>query len=262
MQQSNITTFQSYSNFTTLKQFNSSMEQWWIDIHQQKLLTRSEIVALKRLTRYCSDVYGVSNAKIATIVSATHEYDGAGISRSTFKRMVQKCVDMGLLTVESLERKNGSRSSNLYIFNPYILLSEQVEPSKDKKLNHHKSSNLSKSNNLNNKDIRTESVDSFENYAQNFFEDKIIKELYKISRIHANINGLTSNQRISASLECLKVLVTKMKSKPISNHRGYFNGVCKKRMRSLGIKQRVHDYYDKSAEDNYYKGLSMEIWGA
>ncbi|MCM3763895.1 hypothetical protein [Neobacillus niacini] len=63
---------------------------------------------------------GICNAKFGTILKAIHEesHDN-GLSRSTFKRMIQKAIILGLITVHETERKNGSQTSNLYVFNPF-----------------------------------------------------------------------------------------------------------------------------------------------
>ena len=80
--------------------------------------TKGELVGLKRLVRFSAKIPGVCNDKIDTILKAIHEeYKNNGISRSTFKRRIQKAIGIGIITVYETERKNGSQSSNLYIFN-------------------------------------------------------------------------------------------------------------------------------------------------
>jgi hypothetical protein len=138
----NINNFKHLSQFSNIKDFNNHFEQWMLDV--KKEFTKSELVALKRLVRFSAKVYGVCNAKIGTLTKATHELDGAGISRITFKRMVIKAKQFGLLTVHETERKNGSKSSNIYVFNSY---STGSEPSEVGKLNQPQTDNLSKTNN-------------------------------------------------------------------------------------------------------------------
>jgi hypothetical protein len=118
MKQGNIESFKQLSQFNDLKDFNNNIEQWMIDLKSK--FTKSELIALKRLVRFSAKVFGVCNAKIGTIVSATHENNNVGISRSTFKRMVSKAKEFGLLVVTEMERRNGSQTSNLYVFNRYI----------------------------------------------------------------------------------------------------------------------------------------------
>src|SRR5690606_17771553 len=71
---------------------------------------------------FSAKVFGVSNAKIDTILQAINaKENGYGISRSTFKRMVAKAKKIGMLSVKKTVRNNGSQSSNLYIFNRYTI---------------------------------------------------------------------------------------------------------------------------------------------
>ncbi|MGG1397308.1 hypothetical protein ABE288_05680 [Bacillus salipaludis] len=120
-----IQRFAEYSQFENLKEFNNHMEMWLVE-HKQEF-TKGELVGLKRLVRFSAKIPGVCNAKIGTMLKAIHEeYHDHGISRSTFKRMIQKTSKLGILTVYETERKNGSQSSNLYIFNRF----PQNEPPK------------------------------------------------------------------------------------------------------------------------------------
>lgn len=250
MQQSNITSFKHLSNFSSLKQFNSNMEQWWIDIHQNKLLSKSEILSLKRLVRFCCKIPGISNAKIQTIVAATHENDGMGISRSTFKRMIKKCIEMGLLTVIQTERKNGSKSSNLYIFNQYnpvinldeASISHFNEPSKVEKLDCPKTSNLSKTINQNNKernnacisDLPVEFVSSkvpnaFTSFVSYFYSSaKTIEELYRVSQqVTKYLTYYSEQDKLELSIEAFRQVIRNIKlgKRKIGNVFGYYNRV-------------------------------------
>jgi hypothetical protein len=93
---------------------------------------------LKRLVRFSAKIPGVSNAKIGTVLKAINEdYQGNGISRSTFKRMTLKAKELGIITIHETERKNGSQSSNLYCFNRF----PKSEPPKAEILNHPKEIN-------------------------------------------------------------------------------------------------------------------------
>jgi hypothetical protein len=91
----------------------------WLLEHKQDF-TKGELVGLKRPVRFAAKIPGVCNAKIGTILKAINqEYHDNVISHSTFKRMVQKAKEMGIITVSETERKNGSQSSNLYVFNRF-----------------------------------------------------------------------------------------------------------------------------------------------
>jgi hypothetical protein len=105
--------FESYSQFKSVKDFNTHVEMW-LAVNKQKF-SKGEHVGLKRLVRFSVKVPGVCNAKIGTLLKAINEeYQGNGISRSTFKRMIIKARELGILTIQETERKNGSQSSNLY----------------------------------------------------------------------------------------------------------------------------------------------------
>lgn len=123
--------FEGYSQFSSLEEFNRHLEMW-LAVHKHDF-SKGELVGLKRLSRFASKIPGVSNAKIGTVLKAIHEeYNELGISRSTFKRMIIKASNLGILTVYETERKNGSQSSNLYVFNRF----PSNEPPKKEKMNH------------------------------------------------------------------------------------------------------------------------------
>lgn len=154
MQSGNIEQFKQLSQFRDTKDFNNHIEQWMTEIKKQ--FTKSELVALKRLIRFSAKIVGVCNAKIGTVVSATYKRDGAGISRSTFKRMATKAKELGLLHIHETQRKNGSQSANVYVFNRFEL-------PKEENLNRPKANSLSKTNNQINNNIRKEKK-SFNEY--------------------------------------------------------------------------------------------------
>jgi translation initiation factor IF-3 len=106
--------------------------------------SKGDLIGLKRLVHFSAKVPGVCNSKIGTLLKAINEeYQGNGISRSTFKRMTIKAKELGILTIHETERKNGSQSSNLYSFNRF----PQNEPPKAKKMNQPKETiNLLKTN--------------------------------------------------------------------------------------------------------------------
>lgn len=126
-----IEKFEEYSQFTSITEFNHHMEMWMVD--HKRDFSKGELIGLKRLVRFAAKIPGVSNTNIGTVLKAIHqEYHENGISRSTFKRMVQKAINTGILTVYETERKNGSQSSNLYVFNRF----PSNEPPKQETLNH------------------------------------------------------------------------------------------------------------------------------
>jgi hypothetical protein len=128
-----IENFEEYSQFGSLGEFNKHMEMWMAD--KKHYFTKGELIGLKRLARFAAKIPGVSNAKIGTVLKAIYEeYGEIGmISRSTFKRMIIKASKIGIFTVYETERKNGSQSSNLYVFNRFPM----NELSNQEKLTHH-----------------------------------------------------------------------------------------------------------------------------
>lgn len=142
-----IEKFARFSQFETLKDFNNNFEQWMLDIKDQ--FTKSQYIALRRLTKFCASVFGVCTAKIGTIVSATYNKgEMGGISRSTFKRMISVAKRLGLISVYETTRKNGSQSCNVYVFNRY----QSNEPPKDGNLNHQENYQSSKTTKTSNKE--------------------------------------------------------------------------------------------------------------
>lgn len=114
----NIENFKDFSQFKNLEDFNNNMEQWMLDVKGE--FTKSELIALKRLTRFACKIVGVCNAKIQTIVASTHANNElGGISRSTFERMLRKAKKLGLLHVYHTTKINGYKAHNVYVFNRY-----------------------------------------------------------------------------------------------------------------------------------------------
>ncbi|TCN25511.1 hypothetical protein [Mesobacillus foraminis] len=248
MESGKVEQFKQQSKFESLKNFNSNMEQWWIDIHQNKLLTKSEIIALKRLIRFACKIPGICYAKIQTIVAATHEFDGIGISRRTFERMLTKVKDLGLVEVINTYKANGKQSHNVYVFLPY----QPVIPTNEKIDVANKSINLSKSS-IHDKEIRTEGKPviipdwvnkEFANFATYFFQPNQIEELWKVTYIHSKQFAIPSSNLSELSINSLKVLISKMKGKSILNPIGFFNGVMKRKFKAYYMRELFDSVFD------------------
>lgn len=242
----NIEQYKQLTQFRDIKDFNNHIEQWMIDI--KKEFTKSELIALKRLIRFSASIAGVCYAKIQTIVAATHQYDGLGISRSTFKRMIKKAVNLKLITIYSTY-KNRKQSHNVYVFNRYQSnlaknnsFSCTIEPPNNKKLNqpNNKTNNLYKTNNLLkiNKRYDEELLDAsftnsrvptkFVNYICKFYNSaKIIEELWKCVSIQTRyLNYYTDSERIKLGIKAFKQLFRVIKSKRnIRSIYGYYYGI-------------------------------------
>lgn len=265
MKSGNIENFKEQSHFTDLKDFNNQIEQWMIEV--KKEFTKSELAALKRLIRFSAKIVGVCHAKIGLVVSATHEKDGAGISRSTFKRMVGKAKQLGLLAVHETERKNGSQSANLYVFNRF-------EPPNGQQLNHPKTNGPSKtSDNKNNKredepnnthlqenlsnsnENKEQPLDAsfvtncipkeFTNVVKYFYNDaKKIEEFWKLVKISANKNKIEGGI-VETAIHSFKMLIRKIKMNQVQNTYGYFYGVLNQKFKIL-----------------YYREISEAFWNS
>lgn len=259
MKSGNIENFQHLSKFGDITDFNNHIEQWMVDIKSK--FTKSELVALKRLIRFSVKVAGVCNAKIGTVVSATHDKDGVGISRSTFKRMVGKAKEIGLLIVRETVRKNGSKSSNVYVFNRFetaeLSFTDGTEPSKDEKLNQPQTINLSKTINIKkinkridngnskmfkNKQFGKEFVnpnipEEFVNLVSCFYGDfQTIEEFWRMTKIAEHKSGynLTDFDLLDASLESIRETVKALKlNKVKKNVFAFFFGCMQKILKGL-----------------------------
>jgi len=262
----NITNFKQYSQFKSLKDFNNNIEQWMVDY--KSYFTKSELIALKRLVRFSAKVFGVSNAKINTILQAINEKEnGYGISRSTFKRMVAKAKKIGMLIVKKTVRKNGSQSSNLYIFNRYTieppisnteqpnLNSDNAVTSKEnaqtsQKKNHYAieppiklSRSRSKTNNILNKRIKmtldyTYTGDfvpkKFINTVKPFFNDaQKIEEFWRLVKIQNYYVKYDEDKILSVAIHSFKQMIRMLKKGRVKNPFGYFWGVLNKKLDDL-----------------------------
>ncbi|MDF2039854.1 hypothetical protein P2R12_23210 [Cytobacillus oceanisediminis] len=266
MQVGHIGTFSNLSQFKDIKDFNNHIEQWMLDVKSK--FTKGQLVALKRLIRFSAKVAGICTAKIGTIVSATHEKDGAGISRSTFKRMVSKAKEFGLLQVHETERKNGSQSANVYVFNRFESVSELsseagFEPPEGEKLNHqNKTDNPFKTNNKNNKK-RTEDVSSstkleeplnasfvservpsdFVSLVKYFFDDaKQIEEYWKLVKISAYKNKVTGDI-LYIALQAFRTLIRKLKFNKVTNTYGFYFGILNRKFKRLFLEQSLDGWW-------------------
>lgn len=264
--------FEQYSQFATLGEFNNHLEMQMVEY--KKEFTKGELVGLKRLARFAAKVPGVCNAKIGTVLNAIHEeYKDLGISRSTFKRMIIKAKKLGIFKVYETERKNGSQSSNLYVFNRY---NNNKELPKDEILDHHnKTISLLKTNiKQNNKREQTapteKKAESFEKTTTPeksinpavtkkapedhlFVSDRIptpfvelvkcffptakaIEEFWKMSTISAYRNNLENEKEtvLSVSIESFRQLVRKLKLKtPVKNPIAYYTGILNKKFQEV-----------------------------
>ncbi|MFP7299056.1 hypothetical protein [Neobacillus niacini] len=241
--------FEQYSQFTSLKEFNTHVEMW---LAVKKVdFSKGELVALKRLVRFSAKIPGVSNAKIGTILKAINEdYQGNGISRSTFKRMTMKAKELGIITIHETERKNGSQSSNLYCFNRF----PKSEPPKAEIMNHPKeTNNLLKTNHQKNNKrneapteldytfVSDKVPQAFVQVVKYFFSDaKTIEEYWHMVQIAAFRFECDQDKEdiLSLAITSFKQLIRKLKSttqvtKPIA----FFYGILTNKLKEFYLHQ-------------------------
>jgi len=121
LQAGRIENFKDFSQFSSIKEFNTTIEMFLAD--HKKEFTKGELIAFKRLVRYSAKYAGVANAKIATLVKASHDKaNGFGVSRSTFERMLKKAKELGILTIKHTAKTKGGKGHNVYVFNKFEVL--------------------------------------------------------------------------------------------------------------------------------------------
>ena len=222
----------------------------WLVEHKHDF-TKGELVGLKRLVRFAAKVPGVCNAKIGTILKAIHaQYDDNGISRSTFKRMILKAKEFGIITVFETERKNGSQSSNLYQFNRF----PSNEPPKEEKVNHqYKTSNLLKTNNqkINKRYEEHSTLDfsyvsstvpqPFVQLVKCFFSDaKTIEEYWHMVQITAFRFECTNDTEdiLDISIQAFRQLIGKIKrTHLVKNRFAYFYGILNNKFKTFYLEK-------------------------
>ncbi|EWG12271.1 hypothetical protein [Cytobacillus firmus] len=248
--------FESFSQFKDLQEFNAHLEMW-LSLHKDKF-SKGELAGLKRLVRFAAKIPGVSNAKIGTVLKAIHEeYNGNGISRSTFKRMIAKAANLGIFTVHETERKNGSQASNLYVFNRF----PKNDPPKKDKLDHpNKTINLSKTIKNQKSTKRNETFldhtftsdhvpQSFISTVKYFFpEARQIEEFWRMAAIAAFKNNCELNTISETAIHSFKQLIRKMKTRAISKPVAYFYGILNKKFEEKYFEE-LHEI-GFPAEDN------------
>lgn len=253
-----VESFAEYSQFGSLKEFNNHFEMWMAD--KKRFFSKGELIGLKRLARFAAKVPGVANAKIGTVLKAIYEeYGEMGISRSTFKRMIQKASEIGIFTVYETARKNGSQSSNLYVFNRFPIneLPEGEQLSHQYKTIIPSETNIKKNNKREEKAAEEQSSEitevkrvaekapedhlfvsdrvpsDFVNLVKYFYPTaKSIEEFWRMSKVAAYRNNYEkeTDLLLSLSLDSFKQLVRKLKTKvEVKNPIAYFTGILNKK---------------------------------
>ncbi|WP_257391696.1 hypothetical protein [Mesobacillus jeotgali] len=238
---------------------------------KKRFFSKGELIGLKRLARFAAKVPGVANAKIGTVLKAIYEeYGEMGISRSTFKRMILKASGIGIFTVYETARKNGSQSSNLYVFNRFPMneLPDGVQLSHQYKTIIPSETNIKKNNKREEnaaeqqsakitelKSIAEQAPDEhlfvsdrvpvdFVNLVKYFYPTaKSIEEFWRMSMVAAYRNNYEKDTGLllSLSLDSFKQLVRKLKSKvELKNPMAYFTGILNKKFQERYFEE-IHD---------------------
>ncbi|WP_338751206.1 hypothetical protein [Bacillus sp. FJAT-52991] len=235
MRSGQITQFQSYSQFRDLQEFNHHIEAFLFK--HKRDFTKSELICLKTLLRFCAKVVGVINASISTLLKAA-QAKFSPVSESTFHRMRRKAVKLGILSVHSTKRKDQSQSSNLWVFNRWIndtpkTTSEQSEPVPHQEkiveqMTSHKTSTLLKTN----YSLKTRSLknvpESFISYAKAIWNDpSMTKECYRVVQLSTKFYfHYTDEDRAQLGREALSILFRKLKNgKKMDRIFGYYWGI-------------------------------------
>ncbi|EKN66442.1 hypothetical protein BABA_15072 [Neobacillus bataviensis LMG 21833] len=251
--------FEQFSQFESLIEFNHHMEMWLVG-HKTDF-SKAELVGLKRLVRFAAKIPGVCNAKIGTVLKAIHnEYHDNGISRSTFKRMISKAVKLGIFTVYETERKNGSQSSNLYVFNRFAV----NEPPKQETMNPLKETiNLFKTekdqkikkrkeepSELNHTFVSNRVPQEFVQFVKCFFDDaKLIEDYWHMVHILAFDYRMLEETDVIVriAIDSFRQLIRKLKfTKVVRKPIAYYYGI---------LKQKFYKYYDEQLEEMREEGL-------
>lgn len=165
MKSGRIEQYRSYSQFSTLEEFNKS-NKMALDIHGHHF-TKGERIAFEVLTRFSVKVLGVCNARICKLVQACQGEKG-GISRSTFERMLRKAKSLGIISIKHTVRETGGYAHSVYIFNRFDTPNnEQLtsrkndkkpQPPKDEEHKNQPETHLVETKTLKDKDLRQEQV--------------------------------------------------------------------------------------------------------
>jgi len=163
--------------------------------------------------------------------------------------MIIKASVLGIFTVLETERKNGSQSSNLYVFNRFA----NSEPPKKEKMNHHNKTIIPSETKTinNNKREETTSTKKLEDHlfvsdripnpfvelAKYFFpEAKTIEEFWRMTTIAAYKNNQENETDtiLSVSMNSFKQLIRKMKSTlKVKNPLAYYTGILNKKFQEV-----------------------------
>ncbi|MCP3738785.1 hypothetical protein [Rossellomorea sp. BNER] len=273
MQQSTITTFQSYSNFKSIKHFNDNVQAFLFE--HKKAFPSAQLHCLKALSRFACKVVGVSNISISKLLKSLSD-KGIKVSESTFHRMKRTAIKLGILKSIPLQRTNGSSSSNLWVFqlwlnNDTLPKNKKQEQITDKSTISEKGTDTpiklsrSKTSDLLNKRIEQRNHESniLPDWIKNKFPELVktasyyfksceISEFAKCATILSKRFKLCSDKVKSLSVEALEQMVLRMKGKKIHNIFGYYWGILAKKMKASHLNSLFETVFDTGCGDNQH----------
>lgn len=259
-----IEKYAKYSQFNTLNKFNITIEMFLAD-HKYDF-TKGELVAFKRLTKYCAKFFGIANAKIGTILKTINEEsNGHGVSRRTFERMITKAVELGILIRKHTIKVKGGQGHNVYIFQkpskngvPKMEIlahrqnAETLTDSKDEQPKKEREAiDLLETNNIKRLSKRidtsvqtkldhtyvSDSVPKeFVNLVKHFYDNsQTIEEYWKMVKIDTyNVrNSLNNEEILDTAKHSFKQMIGRVKKGKVRNPIAYFKRVLHKQITDL-----------------------------
>lgn len=114
----NPVAYKRYSQFKTVKQFNSNIEMWLAD--HKPIFGRKELQAIKVLLRHSVKVAGIATIKFNSLVKVAEEKYGYVFSVKTAKRAVTKAKQLGMLvTLATKSDKTDLKAPSIYVWQKY-----------------------------------------------------------------------------------------------------------------------------------------------
>lgn len=277
------------SKFDSLKEFNSHFEQSMI-LHKDKF-TKSEYIALKKLSKFAANFFGVAWCRIQKAVSGTHQDAMFGISRSTFERMLRKSKEINLITVIPQKRENKRQKHNVYVFNrleelivekdEIVSISHTIDVPKDEKIEVPLTNNLLKLTKLKENNTYSQAKDvQSDNTVINFKENKtdyqkmksMVSNLFDDKKIVYRMYGAWLAQTknlisivpsFDLALQATKILIGEVKRRrtldliALRNPVGYFNGILTQLINKL-IEDELHRYTENWQQAMIEDGTAFE----
>lgn len=110
--------YKRYSQFKSVKQFNSNIEMWLAD--HKLTFGRKELQAIKVLLRHSVKVAGIATIKFNSLVRVAAEKYGYVFSIKTAKRAVSKAKKLGMLvTFATKSAKTDLKAPSVYVWQKY-----------------------------------------------------------------------------------------------------------------------------------------------